>query len=86
MKREATKFDTEADLCAAFIAEASRDKRWTFYPETAGWDILAGGGTTAIVAKECGFDATLIEADPTFQGVITERIAADAPLFAEVTP
>ena len=32
-------FATEADLCAAFMADAKRHS-WTPYPETAGWDIL----------------------------------------------
>ncbi|QPC44033.1 hypothetical protein HW532_15835 [Kaustia mangrovi] len=31
-------FETEAALCAAFIADL--EKGWTAYPETAGWDIL----------------------------------------------
>src|SRR3990172_5352454 len=31
---------TEADLCAAFIASATKGKVWTAYPETAGFDIL----------------------------------------------
>lgn len=31
-------FATEADLCAAFIADIGPN--WTAYPETAGWDML----------------------------------------------
>lgn len=40
MKRDAARFETEAALCAAFIDGIRRDKGWTAYPETAGWDIL----------------------------------------------
>lgn len=33
-------FASEAELCAAFIAEACKDGRWTAYNESAGFDIL----------------------------------------------
>lgn len=46
---------SEADLCAAFIVEATKDGRWTAYPETAGFDILlvrkADGHQIGIEAK-----------------------------------
>lgn len=40
-KKREKHFDTEADLCAAFIAEIGPE--WICYPETAGWDILLVG-------------------------------------------
>lgn len=55
------KFSTEAELCAAFLAEVSRvhaspkAARWTAYPETGGFDILlvrdADGFQVGIEAK-----------------------------------
>ena len=32
-------YETEADLCRAFIANAEA-AGWTAYPETSGWDII----------------------------------------------
>jgi len=37
---KAKPFATEAALCAAFIADATRDGKWTAYAETGGFDIL----------------------------------------------
>lgn len=45
-------------------------------------DPFGGSGTTAIVAKECGMDATLIEGVQEFCDLAATRIAADAPLLA----
>ena len=47
-------------------------------------DPFAGSGTTGLCAKIAGHDAILIEADPQYVAVIKERLANDAPLFAEV--
>jgi site-specific DNA-methyltransferase (adenine-specific) len=46
-------------------------------------DPFGGSGTTAIVAKQCGMDATLIEADPEYVAASSERVRADAPLFSQ---
>ncbi|TIU81425.1 MAG: hypothetical protein E5W01_20510, partial [Mesorhizobium sp.] len=46
-------FESEAALCAAFIARLPKD--WTAYPETAGFDILlvrgADGAQIGVEAK-----------------------------------
>lgn len=44
--RTKPQFETEAALCADFIAALPKD--WTAYPETAGWDIL-------LVRRQDGF-------------------------------
>lgn len=48
-------FRTEADLCAAFIAAATKDGKWRAYAETAGFDILlvrvSDGAQIGIEAK-----------------------------------
>lgn len=49
-------------------------------------DLFAGSGTTGIVAKRHGMDATLIEGDPKYTQVIRCRLDDDAPLFAEADP
>ena len=54
MKRQGERFTSEAALCVAFIADVRRNKDWTAYPETAGWDILlvrADGCQIGIEAK-----------------------------------
>ena len=38
--RAAPRYATEAELCADFIAEVRRTRKWECYPETEGWDIL----------------------------------------------
>lgn len=47
-------------------------------------DPFAGSGTTGLCAKLAGQNAILIEADPQYIAVINDRLANDAPLFAEV--
>jgi hypothetical protein len=46
---------SEADLCAGFIAAATKDGKWRAYPETAGFDILlvrtSDGAQIGIEAK-----------------------------------
>ena len=49
-------------------------------------DPFAGSGTTAIVAKEIGADATLIELNPEYVAIARLRIESDAPLLAQATP
>jgi hypothetical protein len=54
--------ETEAELCAAFIAWAER-QGWTSYAETAGWDILLshrGNGCQIGVQAKVAFNATLL--------------------------
>lgn len=72
MKR-APKFNTEADLCTAFIAwmkgeagQYNRGKRtpdWAAYAETAGWDILlvAADGTQIGVQAKLRFNLKVLE-------------------------
>ncbi|WP_457797672.1 DNA-methyltransferase [Methylocystis sp. S23] len=48
-------------------------------------DPFAGSGTTGLVARRLGIDATLIEADRAYIDIAVQRIADDAPLFAETT-
>lgn len=72
MKR-APMFDTEADLCAAFIrwvdGQAGRSSRngtvarWTCYAETAGWDILlvAPDGTQIGVQAKLRFNMKVLQ-------------------------
>jgi site-specific DNA-methyltransferase (adenine-specific) len=46
-------------------------------------DPFGGSGTTAISAKRCGMDATLIEGLQEFCDMAAERVRADAPLFSQ---
>jgi hypothetical protein len=71
--KRAPKFNTEADLCAAFIAwakgEAGRHSygvqcpAWTPYAETAGWDILLVGtdGTQIGIQAKQRFNLKVLE-------------------------
>ena len=54
-------FATEADLCAAFIAQLP--PLWTAYAETAGWDILlaAGDGTQIGVQAKLRLNAKVLD-------------------------
>lgn len=67
-------FDTEADLCAAFIewVKSPIDHRryrreeplhWTVYPETAGWDILLVGadGTQIGIEAKLRFNMKVLQ-------------------------
>lgn len=47
-------------------------------------DPFGGAGTTGLVAAGLQRDATLIELNPDYIDIARRRIAADAPLFAEV--
>lgn len=47
-------------------------------------DPFAGAGTTGLVADRLGRNALLIEINPAYAAMAKERIADDAPLFAEV--
>jgi len=47
-------------------------------------DPFGGAGTTGLVADQLQRDATLIELNPDYIAIARRRIAADAPLFAEV--
>lgn len=49
-------------------------------------DPFAGHGTAGLVADRLGRNAIMIEAGPENCAAIAERIAGDAPLFAEVEP
>lgn len=53
--KKAKPFETEAALCAAYLATVDAE-RWVSYPETAGWDILlvrrADGFQIGIQAKQ----------------------------------
>ena len=40
MAKAEPKFETEAELCAAFIEDMKTQRGWIVYPETAGFDIL----------------------------------------------
>lgn len=46
-------------------------------------DPFAGSGTTGLVAKQLGIDATLIEISADYTGIAQRRITDDAPLFAD---
>ena len=48
-------------------------------------DPFSGSGTTGIVAREIGCNATLIELNPAYRDMGAARIRDDAPLFAEVS-
>ena len=48
-------------------------------------DPFGGAGTTGLVADRLQRNALLIELNPAYAGIAQRRIAADAPLFAEVT-
>lgn len=45
---------------------------------------FGGAGTTGLVADRLQRDAILIELNPSYAALATERITGDAPLFAEV--
>lgn len=47
-------------------------------------DPFGGAGTTGLVADRLGRNATLIELNPTYRTLASDRITADAPLFAGV--
>lgn len=47
-------------------------------------DPFGGAGTTGVMAASAGRQATLIELNPEYIDIARNRIAADAPLFAEV--
>lgn len=47
-------------------------------------DPFGGAGTTGLVADRLQRDAILIELNPSYAALATERITGDAPLFAEV--
>jgi DNA modification methylase len=47
-------------------------------------DPFGGAGTTALVADRMQRDAMLIELNPQYAAIAQRRIAADAPLFADV--
>lgn len=60
-------FETEADLCAAFIRWAETHSDWIAYPETGGWDILLVnpyGEQFGIEAKLAGNVKVLSQAIP----------------------
>ncbi|MGV7034901.1 hypothetical protein [Methylobacterium symbioticum] len=63
---------SEADLCKAFIALATKDGAWTAYPETAGFDILlvrvADGAQIGIEAKLKLNPHVVAQALPEWQG------------------
>jgi DNA modification methylase len=48
-------------------------------------DPFGGAGTTGLVADQLQRDAVLCELNPEYISIARRRIAADAPLFAEVT-
>jgi len=48
-------------------------------------DPFGGAGTTGLVCDRLGRSATLIELNPAYAAMARNRIAADAPLLAEVT-
>lgn len=54
---EAPLFTSEAALCAAFLAEATKDGAWRAYPETAGFDILM---VRAVDGAQIGIEAKLV--------------------------
>lgn len=47
-------------------------------------DPFGGAGTTGLVADRLGRNATLIELNPEYRELASERIGSDAPLFAEI--
>lgn len=47
-------------------------------------DPFGGAGTTGLVADRLGRDAILIELNPAYAAMASERITSDAPLFARV--
>jgi hypothetical protein len=57
-----SKFDTEAELCAAFIKWAEK-QGWKSYAETAGWDILlvAADGTQIGVQAKLRFNMKVLQ-------------------------
>lgn len=58
-------FAKETDLCAAFIDLVKREKKWTAYPETAGFDIVlvrdADGVQIGIEAKLALNSAVIVQ-------------------------
>lgn len=86
MKRSPT-FETEADLCKAFIAWAEREK-YICYPETAGFDILMvdkDGFQTGVEAK-LRFNITVLsqalprynaETGPDYRAVLVPESMGD---------
>jgi DNA modification methylase len=48
-------------------------------------DPFGGAGTTGLVAERMHRHAVLVELNPEYAALATERIRGDAPLFAEVT-
>lgn len=48
-------------------------------------DPFAGAGTTGLVADRLGRDSILIELNPAYAAMASDRITGDAPLFADVT-
>lgn len=64
-------FAKESDLCAAFIADATKDGKWVAYPETAGFDIVmvraADGIQVGIEAKLVLNVAVLLQALPKYR-------------------
>ena len=49
-------------------------------------DPFGGAGTTGLVADRLSRNAILIELNPTYAAMGTDRIVGDAPLFVEVAP
>ena len=49
-------------------------------------DPFGGSGTSGLVADRLGRNAVLIELNPEYVQIARQRIAGDAPLFAEVAP
>jgi hypothetical protein len=49
-------------------------------------DPFGGAGTTGLVADRLGRNAVLVELNPAYAEMARKRIAADAPLLAEVEP
>jgi len=77
-------FQTEADLCACFIATLQDIEGWTVYPETAGFDILAVYKTGHQLGVEAKLKLNSKVADQILPEDWDARYDAQAPDFRAV--
>lgn len=77
-------FQTEADLCACFIATLQGIDGWTVYPETAGFDILAVYKTGHQLGVEAKLKLNAKVADQILPDDWLARYDAQGPDFRAV--
>lgn len=74
-------FQTEAEMCAAFIAAIPAHEGWTAYAETAGWDILLAHRD----GRQVGIQAKLrLNADVLVQAAEVNSYATEGPDYRAI--